>query len=361
MRLSSLPLQNLMRIPKGIMDKKTSELIDLGFIVDYKNPGLPYYPPIGDIILSNVRNMVMRKHSEVGALKIKMPSFMRRDLLNQGEKIEETFKKKFVMVPEPMEKYMLLTTHEAEILDYLSRDKISHKALPLKLFTNKDILRPIKDPKGILKCREFEVVMMLSLDKDRVSFNESLEAYKHISESIFGDLNIPVRLCLGGENRRGSHLDFDLEYFYEGEEGDNLVLDDSEGRVKALSLSMGYEFMPSVNKVSLISSGNEEIKPVVGTYAIGLERVLYTAFDSSRDNQGFNLPKQIRPFDSSVLLFDVDSQASNSLANKIYQGLNESGSRVLYDDRKRIKRKEKAELSDFLGIPIKIIVSKSGI
>ena len=45
MRLSKLPLQNSMRIPAEFNNKKTSELLELGFIVNYKNPGLHYYPP----------------------------------------------------------------------------------------------------------------------------------------------------------------------------------------------------------------------------------------------------------------------------------------------------------------------------
>ena len=73
------------------------------------------------------------------------------------------------------------------------------------------------------------------------------------------------------------------------------------------------------------------------------------------------MPKRIRPFDSSILLFDTYSNDSINKAEEIYSTLKRQGINVLLDDRKRIKRKEKALLSDFLGIPNKIIISKSGI
>jgi len=362
MKISKLPFQGSLKAPKEIERIRTSDLIEGDTFISFKNPGLPYYNPIGNIVLEKLRSLTNDAHTSQGVLKFKIPGYMKRDVLNEGENISKTFEEKFVMLPEPMESYMVLTTHEMEVLDWLKKDNLSHKTLPLKLFFNRDILRPIKNPKGILKLREFETQIMLSLNANENQFRESLETYSTLSERILKKLQIPFKKCAKNISlRRAGNLDFDLEYFYPCSEGENICTGNSRNeKEKAFSLMAGYRYVPFKEIVMYASVENKIHTPIIGTYVMGLERLLYSAFDNSKDKKGFNLPESISPFDYSILTFDENSKTIEN-AETIYNLLSQKGKRVLYDDRSRCKRIEKAKYSDFIGIPLKIILSKSGI
>ena len=358
MRLTKLPLQNSLRVNEYLLDKRTSEILDNGPFFNFRNPGLAYHTPLGQRVVSAVEKLSDEEHMAEGILKFKIPGYMKRNVLEGGEKINQTFANKFVMLPAPMEEYMILTTHEMEMLDWLKEDIISYRSLPIRLSFRRDFLRPIKDPQGILKLREFGVHAALSLDKNRQGFEESLGIYSRICERIFNRLGIPfIKKESKDKLRTNSHLDFDLEYFYGCSEGDNLPIGENGEKLKALSLSMGYLFNPKSCSLHVRDRNNQLIIPSVGTYAMGIERIVYSAFDSSRDNKGFNLPEIIRPYETSLLMFD-DYEDTISKSEGLYSVF---GQEIIFDDRRGISRKEKSFFSDLIGCQNKVIISKSGI
>ncbi len=348
-------------VPNNLGDALTSKLMETCFF-NFKEPGLAYQSPIGRKAYEKLNRFLVKKHEDLGGVEIRLPTCMKKDVLEKGEEIPESFAKKMVSLPSPMKDYILTTTHEMDVLDYVAQEKISHNNLPLHLFATQRIIRPIKDPKGILKCRDFGVILMLSINKNEACFTNSLTKYQTICEDIFKNLNIEFQKKTNyGIERTKPNEGFDLEYFYLGSEGDNLEISSSGQRIKALSLAMAYRYKPKDTLVSLVSENNKIEKPTVGTYAIGLERLMYATFDCTRDKVGFALPAQIRPFDVSVLVFPSSGNSEFETAEKIYAILKKSDHSVMLDDRKGTNRVKKARFSDFIGIPEKVIVSPSGI
>ncbi|MFH1889790.1 MAG: hypothetical protein ABIJ58_02855 [Nanoarchaeota archaeon] len=361
MKTSKLPFSDNLIPPSEFKDMRTSELMEKGPFFSLRYPGLVHYMPLGHTVLDNLRSIIGQEHSSMGAMEIEIPSYMRRSVLDEGEKITNTFSDKFIMLPPPMEDYMVLTTHEMEILDWLRKDNLTHRLFPLKFFFSKGIFRPIKDPKKILKLRDVEVQAMISLDLDQEGFRRSLSEYAETCESIFSKLRIPYEKRVSDEgDRANSHMDFDLEYFYKCEEGGTMFSLSESGEERALSLSMGYNYKPSQGFIRVMNGQGKLRDPVVGSYAMGLMRLLYSTFNASRDSFGFNLPEGIRPFDVSVLAFGDESEVLKK-SEEIYGKLSNEGKKVLFDDRLRTRRKDKARLSDYLGIPLKIVISKSGV
>jgi prolyl-tRNA synthetase len=356
MRVSSLPRQNLLKIDK-IEDKMTSTLLNNGLFFNFKNPGLTYQTPLGCKVVEKIERIIDDEHQLIGGLKIKIPGYIKREVLNFGEEINKTFSEKIISLPKPMEEYIALITHEMEILDWISKDIVSYKALPMRLFFRRDFIRPINYPKGILKLREFGVQAMLSVDKSKEEFNKSLEKYSGLCESIFNKLKINFVKITSEQNRLTPDTGFDLEYFYKCNEGENLIIPISKDKIKALSLSMGYLYKPKETLVHVVDEDNNRICPFIGTYAMGIERLVYSAFDCCRDRRGFNLPRAIRPFEVSILKFD-DYPSTKESSEQVYKGINET---AFFDDRKNIKRVEKSALSDLIGCQKKVIISKSGI
>ncbi len=358
MRLSKLPFGSTLRVPQDFKNRKTSKLIEEGPFVSFPNPGLGYYSPIGALVLDNVTEKLHECYRSVGMQKIKFPSYMRRETLQQGEEVSSTFAENFVTLPPPMEGYVGLTTHEMDILNWLSGEKLSERSLPLMLYSPKDILRIAASKKGILKLREFGVFAGLSLEGSRNSLDEGIANFGDAVDKMLKGLNIHyVKSNKIGTKRKSSNKDFDLEHFYCCPEGENLIV--GPERRKALSLSIAYHYAPISNPTRVVSSGESLMEPYVGSFSTGIERLLYATFDSNRDSRGFNLPPGVRPFDVSVLSFNKNGETA-PMAEQIYEHLKNEGVSVLFEDRHK-KRQSHANFSDYFGVPTKIIVTKKGV
>ena len=66
----------------------------------------------------------------------------------------------------------------------------------------------------------------------------------------------------------------------------------------------------------------------------------------------------VRPFDISVIVLNPDDRDQIELATRCYRQLYDLRLRPLLDDRSNRTLKDKAALSDFYGIPLKIIIGE---
>ena len=96
--------------------------------------------------------------------------------------------------------------------------------------------------------------------------------------------------------------------------------------------------------------------PFMGSYGIGIGRLMSAIVDANRDERGIVWPIETAPF--IVYLMSIGKvPAVRALADRIYRDL---GGIVLYDDRfESISHKLKD--ADLLGIPIRIVVSRESI
>jgi len=97
--------------------------------------------------------------------------------------------------------------------------------------------------------------------------------------------------------------------------------------------------------------------PIMGSYGIGIERILTAAVEQSNDENGFWLPSAIAPFDIIVTPTNVGDATLKATAEDIASRLESSGYDVLLDDRDErpgVKFKD----ADLVGIPFRINVGK---
>jgi prolyl-tRNA synthetase len=95
----------------------------------------------------------------------------------------------------------------------------------------------------------------------------------------------------------------------------------------------------------------------MGSYGIGIERILTAAIEQSNDENGFWLPASIAPFDIVVTATNVADTTLKSTAEQIASALQSAGFDVLLDDRDErpgVKFKD----ADLVGIPFRINVGK---
>lgn len=119
---------------------------------------------------------------------------------------------------------------------------------------------------------------------------------------------------------------------------------------------LGYKYAKTLGATVLDKDG-KEVMPIMGSYGIGVDRILAAAVEQNNDADGFWLPPSIAPFDVVVTPTNVKDEILSRTAVEITQKLEVSGFSVLLDDRDErpgVKFKD----ADLVGIPTRINVGK---
>jgi prolyl-tRNA synthetase len=121
-------------------------------------------------------------------------------------------------------------------------------------------------------------------------------------------------------------------------------------------LKLGYKYSESMGARVLDKDG-KEVTPIMGSYGIGVERILSAAIEQSNDENGFWLPMEIAPFHVVVVPTNVADTAIMNTAEEIAQKLEAAGYDVILDDRDE-RAGVKFKDADLVGIPFRINVGK---
>jgi len=119
---------------------------------------------------------------------------------------------------------------------------------------------------------------------------------------------------------------------------------------------LGYKYSESMGAKVLDVNG-KEVTPIMGSYGIGIERILTAAIEQSNDKNGFWLPASIAPFTVVVTVTNMTDAALKETGEKLAAELESAGLDVLLDDRDE-RAGVKFKDADLVGIPYRINVGK---
>ena len=117
---------------------------------------------------------------------------------------------------------------------------------------------------------------------------------------------------------------------------------------------LGKKYAKAVD-FTFLDKNNERQYPIMGSYGIGIERVMASFVEQHNDENGMIWPLHLAPYKIAIVLINKDGE---EYANKVYDELNNLGITVMLDDRDErpgIKFKD----MDLIGIPIRVTVGKS--
>ena len=109
--------------------------------------------------------------------------------------------------------------------------------------------------------------------------------------------------------------------------------------------------------LNVLNEAGEEVKVIMGSYGIGIERILTAAIELYHDKDGMSLPAAIAPFDVVVTPVNYSDAAQRAAAEEIYETCRTMGLDALLDDRDErpgVKFKD----ADLIGIPYRITIGK---
>jgi prolyl-tRNA synthetase len=119
---------------------------------------------------------------------------------------------------------------------------------------------------------------------------------------------------------------------------------------------LGYKYSDSMGARVLDRNG-KEVAPIMGSYGIGIERILTAAIEQNNDENGFWLPPSIAPFEVVVVSTNSKDEAIRAASEDIAKRLDAAGWDVLLDDRDE-RPGVKFQDADLIGIPFRINVGK---
>ncbi|RRS31592.1 MAG: prolyl-tRNA synthetase [Epsilonproteobacteria bacterium (ex Lamellibrachia satsuma)] len=103
---------------------------------------------------------------------------------------------------------------------------------------------------------------------------------------------------------------------------------------------------------------NGKAKPMVmGTYGIGVSRLLAAIIEQNHDDKGCIWTKESAPFDLQLIVSNIKDEEQVALGKKLYKTLSDKGFDVLFDDR---KDRFGAKMKDYelLGVPYAVVIGK---
>lgn len=98
----------------------------------------------------------------------------------------------------------------------------------------------------------------------------------------------------------------------------------------------------------------------MGCYGIGIARILAAVVEQNHDENGMILPKEIAPFEVSIVIANMKDEVQVKVANELYESLKAQGIEVLLDDRDE-RAGVKFKDMDLIGIPKRIVVGKKAV
>jgi len=195
--------------------------------------------------------------------------------------------------------------------------------------------------------------------------------FKVVADNLLKDANGLV----SGANKDGFHfknIDFlrdckideyhDFRTIREGEpdpiNGDPIRI------VKAIELGhifkLGTKYSEALGARFLDAEGNEH--PIImGSYGIGVERILACYLEQYYDEQGIIWKGELRPYDVQLIGLNIFKMPEIKQAcEEIYKTLNENNIDTLFDDRNE-NPGVKFNDADLIGIPVQIIAGKKNL
>jgi prolyl-tRNA synthetase len=384
MYYSKLLIPTMKEAPSDAVLPSHIFLVRGGFIQSVGDSGLYNFLPLGKKVLDRVRGVVKEELDSAGCQEVSL-AFVTPTALWRESGREEEYGKELLRLQDRKEhEYVLSPTNEEAMVNLVRQSVKSYKQLPLNLYQiNLKFRDEIRPRFGLLRGREF-------LMKDGYSFHENVEdmqrEFAHMEETykrILERLGLGFRVVeadsgqIGGEGSKEFMILADsgeddivvcdacdyganVEVATDFKEGDRCQCGAPLRMTKGIEVGhifqLGTKYSEAMGATFLNKEGKTE-PYVMGTYGIGVSRLLAAIIEQNHDDSGCIWTKASAPFDAYILISNMKEEAQVEVAKKLYAQLTAEGYDVLLDDR---SERFGAKIKDFelLGIPYGVTVGK---
>lgn len=380
MRLSKNFTRTIKQAPADEVARNAQLLIRAGY-VHKTMAGVYSYLPLGLKVVENIKQIVREEMNKIDSQELVMSTLQRKETWQEtGRWSDELVDVWFKSHLQDGTEVGFGWTHEEPIVDLLRNYLKSYKDLPISVYQFQNKLRnELRAKSGIMRGREFVMKDMYSVHASKEDldnyYNAAIEAYKRCYDRFgIGDETY-VTFASGGAFTKFSHefqticdAGEDYIYLHRGkniavneevldEAVKELGIDRSElERVKTAEVGNIFNFgTQKSEEMRLVFTDAEGVEQYayMGSYGIGITRVMGVIVEKFADDKGLVWPENIAP--AKVYLVQIGSQ-SRATADELYQKLQSAGIETIYDDRDERPGVKFAD-AELLGIPYRVTVS----
>jgi prolyl-tRNA synthetase len=354
-------------------------LLEQGGFVYKNSAGVYTHLPLGWRVIQKIAKIIREEMNAIGGQEMFMPALHDKHYLKASGRwdVDVVFKVFAGADKEPQ--FNISWTHEEIIAEIATKFVNSYKDLPFSIYQIQTKFRNEPRAKsGLLRGREFMMKDLYSFhatEADLWDFYKNAGlAYAKVFERC--GLKAYYTLAPGGEFTVSNTHEFQVVSPV-GE--DTILLCEQCGYAENVEVSklkagekcpkcggiikqeksievgnifpLGTKYSEAFN-LKFTDEKGEKHFVVMGSYGIGLGRVMGTAVEVFHDEKGIIWPESIAPFKVHLLAL----KGAEAQAEKLYNQLLDSGVEVLYDDREASAGVKFAD-SDLIGIPYRVLAS----
>ena len=383
MKTSQLFTKTRKDAPADETARNAQLLIQAGFI-HKEMAGVYTLLPLGLRVLENIQAIIREEMNAVGGVQMKTSALQTKDVWEQSDRwSDEVVDNWFKTTLKNGTEVGLSFTNEEAYSNIMKNYISSYKDLPVYAYDFKTIFRnEVRSKSGIMRGREFYWKALYSFSKDKdehdAFYERMSEVYSRIYERVgLGNVTY-VTFASGGTFSKYSH-----EFQTISDAGEDTIYIDEARRIavnkevftddvlKDLGLekdklvekraievgnifSLGSKFSEPFELTYTTEDGQEELV-YMGSYGIGLTRLMGTVVEVLADEKGIVWPENIAPAKVYLAPIGTDQKITEA-ANALYKSLQQNNVEVLYDDRD-VRPGEKFADADLLGIPYRVVIS----
>jgi len=374
--------------------------------------GIYAWLPIGFRVLKKIEQIVREEQDRAGAIEMLMPTIQSAELWRTSGRYD-AYGPEMLRIRDRHDREMLFGPTNEEMLTAIFRDDVkSYRDLPRTLYHIQWKFRDEVRPRfGVMRGREFLMKDAYSFDLDepsaRLSYYTQLLVYlrtfqrmgiravpmKAASGPIGGDLSHEfIVLAPTGESEvfyDSAFEEFDWnrdQLDYSDEAGLHGLFDQvsstyaatdethDEARWAALpedrrrtgrGIEVGHIFYfgdkySAAMGLKVSGPDTNMITPMMGSYGIGVSRLVGAIIEASHDDNGIVWPEEVAPWKVGLVTMRADDGPTVDAADDLYARLTEAGIETLYDDRDE-RGGVKLGSMDLIGLPWQVIIGPRGV
>jgi prolyl-tRNA synthetase len=404
MRLSQSLIPSLKETPAEAQIVSHRLMLRAGLVRQMAS-GIYAWLPAGLRVLAKIAEIVRQEQDAAGAQEMLMPTIQSADLWRESGRYD-AYGKEMLRITDRHERELLFGPTNEEMITAIMRDALkSYRELPQILYHIQWKFRDEVRPRfGVLRGREFLMKDAYSFDLDYesayLSYRKMMLAYMRTFQRL-GITAIPMRADtgqIGGDLSHEFHIlaptgesgvfydaafesgdalgiDYDIasvDAFYESNTSIYAATDEKHDldawakvpearRREGRGIEVGQIFYFGTKYTeamgfSLTGPDGSRIFPEMGSYGIGVSRLVGAIIEAKHDEAGIIWPDAIAPFRAGLLNLRQGDAATDAICEKILARL---GADCLYDDREERAGAKFAE-ADLMGHPWQIIVGPRG-
>ena len=375
-------------------------------MIKQESAGIYSWLPLGIKVLKNIEKIIREEQVRAGAIEILMPTLQSSDLWNESGRYDGYGEEMLRVIDRHDRTLIYGPTNEEQVTEIFRKYIRSYKNLPLNLFHIQWKFRDEIRPRfGVMRGREFLMKDSYSFDLDEDSAKKSyykmfvayLKTFQRMSLKV-----IPVSADSGPIGGSLSHefsviaptgeskifcdknlLDLDInKKSYSNDDEITQTVDDylsfysatdekhnesdfnknveKSNQISGRGIEVGHIFSfgdkySKPMKASVVNIDGKNSNVYMGSYGIGVSRLVATIIECFNDDNGIIWPISVAPFKVNIINLKNNDEECLKKCIEIHDLLENQGIETIFDNRDESAGRKFSD-ADLIGVPFQLIV-----